>query len=44
MPTFVDSLSSDDAWDLTQYIQSLSDGYAKVMVGGGADKPAGGGK
>jgi mono/diheme cytochrome c family protein len=44
MPTFADSLSSDDAWDLTHYIQSLSDGYAKVMVGGGADKPAGGGK
>jgi mono/diheme cytochrome c family protein len=32
MPTFADSLSSADAWDLAHFIQSLSPGYAKNMV------------
>jgi mono/diheme cytochrome c family protein len=32
MPTFADSLSPADAWDLTHFIQSLSPGYAKNMV------------
>ena len=29
MPTFADSLSATDAWDLVHFIQSLSPGYAK---------------
>jgi mono/diheme cytochrome c family protein len=33
MPTFADSLSPADAWDLVHFIQSLSPGYAKNMVG-----------
>jgi cytochrome c oxidase cbb3-type subunit 2 len=32
MPTFADSLSSADAWDLTHFIQSLSPGYPKNMA------------
>jgi mono/diheme cytochrome c family protein len=32
MPTFADSLSTADAWDLVHFIQSLSPGYAKNMV------------
>ncbi len=35
MPTFADSLSTTDAWDLVHFIQSLSPLYAKVMVSGG---------
>jgi hypothetical protein len=35
MPTFADSLSSADAWDLVHFIQSLSPGYAKNMAGAG---------
>jgi mono/diheme cytochrome c family protein len=32
MPTFADSMSSADAWDLAHFIQSLSPGYAKNMI------------
>lgn len=32
MPSFADSLSSSDAWDLVHFIQSLSPGYDKVMA------------
>jgi cytochrome c oxidase cbb3-type subunit 2 len=32
MPSFADSLSSADAWDLAHFIQSLSPGYAKNMA------------
>jgi mono/diheme cytochrome c family protein len=32
MPTFADSLSSTDAWDLVHFIQSLSPGYAKNLT------------
>ncbi len=35
MPTFADSLSTADAWDLVHFIQSLSPKYAKVLVSGG---------
>jgi cytochrome c oxidase cbb3-type subunit 2 len=35
MPTFADSLSSTDAWDLVHFIQSLSPGYHKTYAGGG---------
>jgi cytochrome c oxidase cbb3-type subunit 2 len=35
MPTFADSLSTTDAWDLVHFIQSLSPKYAKVSVSGG---------
>jgi mono/diheme cytochrome c family protein len=31
MPTFADSLSTPDAWDLVHYIQSLSPGYDKNL-------------
>jgi len=39
MPTFADSMSSADAWDLVHFIQSLSPGYARSMV---ADRSRGG--
>jgi len=32
MPTFADSLSPSDAWDLVHFIQSLSPGYDKVLA------------
>lgn len=35
MPTFADSLSTTDAWDLVHFIQSLSPKYAKVLASGG---------
>jgi mono/diheme cytochrome c family protein len=35
MPTFADSLSTTDAWDLVHFIQSLSPKYAKVMASAG---------
>jgi mono/diheme cytochrome c family protein len=44
MPTFADSLSSEDAWDLVHYIQSLSPGYQKVMAATGVNHPTGGGQ
>jgi cytochrome c oxidase cbb3-type subunit 2 len=44
MPTFADSLSPEDAWDLVHYIQSLSPGYQKVMAATAVDHPAGGGQ
>ncbi len=44
MPTFADSLSNDDAWDLVHFIQSLSPGYQKIMVATTVDRPAGGGQ
>ncbi len=42
MPTFADSLSSSDAWDLVHFIQSLSPGYEKVMASTVAGGAAGG--
>jgi mono/diheme cytochrome c family protein len=41
MPTFSDSLSSVDAWDLVHFIQSLSPGYAKNYAGTTANNPPG---
>jgi mono/diheme cytochrome c family protein len=41
MPTFADSLSPADAWDLTHFIQSLSPGYAKNMVATAANGTTG---
>jgi mono/diheme cytochrome c family protein len=37
MPTFADSLSSVDAWDLVHYIQSLSPGYQKNFAAAATD-------
>jgi cytochrome c oxidase cbb3-type subunit 2 len=42
MPTFADSMSSADAWDLVHFIQSLSPGYAKNMVATVAGSTPGG--
>jgi cytochrome c oxidase cbb3-type subunit 2 len=42
MPTFADSLSASDAWDLVHFIQSLSPGYAKVMANAATIGAAGG--
>jgi mono/diheme cytochrome c family protein len=42
MPTFADSLSSTDAWDLVHFIQSLSPGYAKVVINAATGAAAGG--
>jgi mono/diheme cytochrome c family protein len=42
MPTFADSMSSADAWDLVHFIQSLSPGYAKNMVATVASSTPGG--
>jgi len=42
MPTFADSLSPADAWDLVHFIQSLSPGYAKNMAGTVAGQTTGG--
>ena len=44
MPSFADSLSSADAWDLVHFIQSLSTGYARVMPTVAASHGAGGGQ
>jgi cytochrome c oxidase cbb3-type subunit I/II len=41
MPTFADSLSTSDAWDLVHFIQSLSPGYAKNIAGTVANSAAG---
>jgi cytochrome c oxidase cbb3-type subunit 2 len=41
MPTFADSLSTSDAWDLVHFIQSLSPGYAKNLAGAAATGTAG---
>jgi hypothetical protein len=41
MPTFADSLSSTDAWDLVHFIQSLSPGYAKNIAGTVANNSSG---
>ena len=41
MPTFADSMSSADAWDLVHFIQSLSPGYPKNMAGTIADGTTG---
>jgi mono/diheme cytochrome c family protein len=41
MPTFADSMSSADAWDLVHFIQSLSPGYAKNMATTVADRTTG---
>jgi mono/diheme cytochrome c family protein len=41
MPTFSESLSSADAWDLVHFIQSLSPGYAKNIAGTAANNPPG---
>jgi mono/diheme cytochrome c family protein len=42
MPTFADSMSSADAWDLVHFIQSLSPGYAKNMAATVASSTPGG--
>src|SRR5208283_118059 len=34
MPSFADSISPDEAWDLVHFIQSLSPGYPKNLAGG----------
>jgi mono/diheme cytochrome c family protein len=34
MPSFADSISPDEAWDLVHFIQSLSPGYPKNLTGG----------
>jgi mono/diheme cytochrome c family protein len=36
MPSFADSISPDEAWDLVHFIQSLSPGYPKNLTGGSA--------
>ena len=36
MPSFADSISPAEAWDLVHFIQSLSPGYAKNLTGGPA--------
>jgi mono/diheme cytochrome c family protein len=41
MPTFADSLSPADAWDLVHFIQSLSPGYAKNMSATAANATTG---
>jgi mono/diheme cytochrome c family protein len=41
MPTFADSLSTADAWDLVHFIQSLSPRYAKNMASTVAGTTAG---
>ncbi len=41
MPTFSDSLSSADAWDLVHFIQSLSPGYATNAAGTAANNAPG---
>ena len=41
MPSFADSISPDEAWDLVHFIQSLSPLYPK-NVAGGTPKPSGG--
>ena len=33
MPSFADSISPDEAWDLVHFIQSLSPGYPKNLTG-----------
>ena len=33
MPSFADSMTIEDAWDLVHFIQSLSPGYAKNLPG-----------
>ena len=40
MPTFADSMSPSDAWDLVHFIQSLSPGYAKNIAGMAANSTA----
>src|SRR6202167_2171211 len=39
MPSFADSISPDEAWDLVHFIQSLSPGYPKNLTGA-PPKPA----
>jgi len=39
MPSFADSVSPAEAWDLVHFIQSLSPGYEKNLTG--AVVPAG---
>jgi mono/diheme cytochrome c family protein len=36
MPSFADSVSPAEAWDLVHFIQSLSPGYAKKLTGAAA--------
>jgi mono/diheme cytochrome c family protein len=40
MPSFADSISPDEAWDLVHFIQSLSPEYPKNQAGG-SSKPTG---
>jgi mono/diheme cytochrome c family protein len=40
MPSFADSISPEEAWDLVHFIQSLSPLYPK-NVAGGTPKPNG---
>ncbi|MDP9066622.1 MAG: cytochrome c [Pseudomonadota bacterium] len=42
MPTFADSLSPADAWDLVHFIESLSPGYARTYAAGMSGAPAAG--
>ena len=41
MPSFADSVSPAEAWDLVHFIQSLSPGYAKNLTGGAASSGEG---
>jgi cytochrome c oxidase cbb3-type subunit 2 len=39
MPSFADSISPEEAWDLVHFIQSLSPLYPKNLTGGAPPKP-----
>jgi hypothetical protein len=40
MPSFADSISPDEAWDLVHFIQSLSPVYPKNLTGGAPPPPS----